>query len=339
MLYSINGLTKTYHNRTVLDIPSLHIERGGIHALLGPNGAGKTTLLNILGFLESPSTGDIVYESKVVQFYESYLQDLRKTVVLIDQQPILFSTSVYKNVEFGLKVRKIPKKDRPGIVKEALDLVGMEQFLNAPANTLSSGETQRVAIAQALAVLPNVLLCDEPTSSVDIENQVKILNILKQINKDKKITVIFTTHDRFQAAFLAQHTLFLDHGQLTTAGYENRYTAFLTQKDNQQIHCRIQDSIDLLIPLHQIGSNTGKAQVMIDPEKVSLCHRDDISMNSACWEGRVVQITDEKDNIRIIIDLGVWISMVMLRSTYQKSYLLVGERVYIQIPPSSIRIV
>jgi tungstate transport system ATP-binding protein len=202
----------------------LEIEKGWIYALLGPNGAGKTTLLNIFGFLESPTTGNIFYRSRPVQFSESYLQPLRKAVVIVEQHPILFTTTVYKNLEFGLKIRRIPTKERDHIIEESLDLVGMRHFAQAPAHQLSGGETQRVAIARALAVNPEVLLCDEPTSSVDTENQVAITNILKQINDLKKITVIFTTHDRFQVTSLAHYTLFLDHGKLASDSSENFFS-------------------------------------------------------------------------------------------------------------------
>jgi len=225
MVYEISQLTKVYGNRTVLDIPLIKIEKGSIYALLGPNGAGKTTLLNILGLLEPPTTGNIIYQSQPVQFSEQYLQPLRKVIVMVEQHPILFTTTVYKNLEFGLKIRRIPKKERDLIIEESLDMVGMRHFIQAPAHQLSGGETQRVAIARALAVNPQVLLCDEPTSSVDAENQVAIINILRQINGIKKITILFTTHDRFQVTSLAHHILFLDHGKLSIDNGDNLFTA------------------------------------------------------------------------------------------------------------------
>ena len=214
MLYQISELTKVYETRTVLDIPALEIEIGRIYALLGHNGAGKTTLLNIIGFLDLPTTGTIHYKRQPVRFAESHLRSLRKSVVVVEQNPIMFTTTVYKNLEFGLKVRRIPKQARDRIITESLDLVGMRHMAQAPAHRLSGGETQRVAIARALAVNPEVLLCDEPTASVDAENQVAIINILRQVNDLKNITIVFTTHDRYQVASLAQHILFLNHGKL-----------------------------------------------------------------------------------------------------------------------------
>ncbi|OEU64773.1 MAG: hypothetical protein BBJ57_07930 [Desulfobacterales bacterium PC51MH44] len=221
MLYALSKITRKYGSRTVLDIPLMEIEKGKIYALLGPNGAGKSTLLNILGFLEVPTTGDMLYRSETVNFSESSLQNLRREVVMIDQHPILFTSTVYKNVEFGLKIRRIPQKKRKIIIEETLDLVGMSNFIQAQAHKLSGGETQRVALARALAVSPEVLLCDEPTSNLDVENQAAIINTLKQINEQRKITIMFTTHYMYQVSSLAHHTFFLDHGKLTTEIHGN----------------------------------------------------------------------------------------------------------------------
>ena len=213
-LYRLSQLTKTYRNRMVLDIPFLEIEGGRIYALMGPNGAGKTTLLNILGFLDAPGSGSVHFCSHPVQFTEPALQALRKAVVMVDQHPILFTTTVYKNLEFGLKVRKIAKKERARMITESLEMVGMQDFAQAPAHRLSGGETQRVALARAFAAAPKVLLCDEPTANVDEENQAIIIRILKQINELKGISIIFTTHDRTQALSLARQTLILNRGRI-----------------------------------------------------------------------------------------------------------------------------
>ena len=112
MLFRIKNLTKVYGGRKVLDIPELSLEKGKVYGLLGPNGSGKTTLLEILSFLLPPTTGNIVYDSRKVVFSENFLKRLRTEVIMVEQQPILFTTSVYNNVEFGLKVRKKPKEYR-----------------------------------------------------------------------------------------------------------------------------------------------------------------------------------------------------------------------------------
>ena len=176
-LYRLTDVTRVFDDRTVVDIPALSIEAGGRYALLGPNGAGKTTLLDILAFLERPTTGTIAFRSKPVDFSRQRLRRLRQQVVMVAQSPILFTTTVFQNVAFGLKVRKIRGKERRKRVEDALEQVGMAAFSGAMAHRLSGGETQRVALAQALAVSPKVLLCDEPTANVDAEHQAGIMRI------------------------------------------------------------------------------------------------------------------------------------------------------------------
>lgn len=334
MVYTISGITKVYGDRTVLDIPYLEMNKGTIYALLGPNGAGKTTLLNILAFLEAPTTGTLYYRSNPVHFSEPHLQNLRKEVVVVDQHPILFTTTVSKNLEFGLKIRKAPKKEREKTIEESLDLVGMRHFASESAHQLSGGETQRVAIARALAVNPQVLLCDEPTSSVDVENQVTIINILKQINDFKKITILFTTHDRFQVSSLAHHTLYLDHGKLVSGAQENLFTAVLSKKGKNHALCVIQNTTKLTIPTDR----TGKVRVFIDPEEVFLSESEEKGSKNNAQNGRVLQVTEENAHIRIVVDLGIWITLFMSKQKYCQKRPMVGEQVRLTIPPDSVKI-
>jgi len=208
VLYSVRNLKKIYKSRTVLDLPELSFEKGRIYGLMGPNGSGKTTLLHILSFLDAPSSGELFYQNQPVSFTEKALA-LRREVVLVDQHPIMFTSSVYKNVEFGLKIRKIPKSERQKIIEDCLDRVGMREFIHADASRLSGGETQRVAIARALACSPKVMLFDEPTASVDVTHQAVIENIILELRHDRGVDCIFSTHDRFQASKLADEIISL----------------------------------------------------------------------------------------------------------------------------------
>ncbi len=337
MLYLVSQLTKFYGEKNVLDIPRLVIEPGNIYALLGTNGAGKTTLLNILGFLESPTSGSIHYRSQSVRNIESELQRLRKEVILVDQHPILFTTTVYKNLEFGLRIRGIGKNKRARIIDEMLDLVGMQHFAKARAQHLSGGETQRVAIARSLALEPRVFLCDEPTASVDVENQNIIINIIKQINENKKITVLFTTHDRLLAAGLAHHTLVLDHGRLVASVYENVFSGVLGQDSSGNLCCAIHDKISLQIP--QKNLNTGRrVRVVIDPEKIDLMDFDDRARELNSIRGRVIRVMAENSKVRLVVDAGINIALLIPQKKYEQIRPLVGESVGVCIPSEAIQI-
>ena len=336
MIYSITQLIKAYGSRTVLDIPRFEIEREGIYALLGPNGAGKTTFLNILGFIEPPSSGQIAFRSRAVQFSEPELQRLRKEVVILDQQPILFTTTVYKNLEFGLKIRAIPKRQRRRIIDETLELVGMKDFAQAQAHLLSGGETQRVAIARALALSPAVLLCDEPTSSVDVENQSIIGNILKQVADTQKITVLFTTHDRLLAASLASHTLVLNHGKMVPTVYENIFSARLEPNESGTRQCVIGDSVCLNIKRDLLKDKKKQVRVFINPAEILV--GSIASENKALnhLQGRVVQVSAENGRIRVVIDAGILIAMLMPPEKYNQIRPMVGESINVSIPPAAI---
>jgi len=338
MLYLLSQLTKIYESRTVLDIPELEIEEKGIYAMLGPNGAGKTTLINILGFLEPPTSGYLQYCSMPVRYSESELQKLRREVVVVDQHPILFTTTVYKNLEFGLKVRGIRKSKCQRIIEEALELVGMQQYIQAPAHRLSGGETQRVALARALAVSPKVFLCDEPTSSVDIENQHAIIRILKQINQVKKITVLFTTHDRSQAAALAKQTLVLDHGRIIPTQRENIFSADLIATGQNQYKCIIQENITLPISQAHVAGRCGKVRVFIDPDKIEFVRVGEGNFDSNSMQGKVIQVSAENGKIRVVVDSGVWITLFMSQNLYNQTRPLIGEQVNILPTPDSIHL-
>jgi tungstate transport system ATP-binding protein len=295
--------------------------------------------LNILAFLEPPSGGNITYRSKPVRFIESELQALRREVIMVDQFPILFTTTVLKNLEFGLKVRKISKPKRTRIIQEALDLVGMRDFALEQAHKLSGGETQRVALARALALSPKIFLCDEPTSSVDIENQAIILNILKRINREKRMTIVFTTHDRTHAGTIADQTLVLDQGRLIEAGYENIFSAVLDLDSTGETKCIIHPNISLIMASQKINTDIEKVRVFIDPNLIRPLTTAGKESPVNALHGIVCQVMDEHSKIRVVVDSGVRLTLLMTAKTYRDNQIFVGDTIKYYIPPQAIQAV
>ncbi|MCJ7561263.1 ABC transporter ATP-binding protein [Candidatus Bathyarchaeota archaeon] len=161
----LKDVTKVFGNKTVLDGVNLQICEGEILALLGPNGSGKTTLLKILAFIENPTNGEVKFQGETVTLKKTEKTRMQSTLVF--QKTILFDTSVYNNIVYGLKIRKMPKNVRNEEVKRVLKLVKLEGFEKRPAKKLSGGEQQRVAIARALTLKTKLLLLDEPTANLD----------------------------------------------------------------------------------------------------------------------------------------------------------------------------
>src|SRR4030042_7032110 len=161
----LKDVTKAYGAKIVLDAINLQIHEGEILALLGPNGSGKTTILKILAFIENPTSGEVQFQAETVTPKNTEKVRMRSTLVF--QKTTLFNTSVYNNIVYGLKIRKIPKNARDEELKRVLKLVKLEGFGKRPARKLSGGEQQRVAIARALGLKTKLLLLDEPTANMD----------------------------------------------------------------------------------------------------------------------------------------------------------------------------
>jgi tungstate transport system ATP-binding protein len=332
MLYEIENLAKVYDNRNVLDL-SLSLEKGKVTCFLGSNGAGKTTLLEILAFISHPTSGVMRYNGSRVDFGKTDLVGLRKGAVLLQQKPILFSTSVFNNLEFPLKIRNVEKIEREKIVKQLLSLVGIERLGQAGANKLSGGETQRVAIAQALACSPEVILMDEPTTSIDVENQIIIEGIIREINRSRGISVIFTTHDRLQASRLADNVLFLHEGRLSRSINENIFGGAI-EKDMGNIFCVIMNGLKIPVKTEK----TGLARISIDPAGVKIFKVKDYAESGYKVKGKVIQLTDEKEYIRALVDIGVPLNIIIERNDYKADLHGIGEEVLLAFAPEKIEV-
>ncbi len=339
-LYSLRAVVQRYNGRVVLDIDRLDLEAGRIHALLGPNGAGKTTLLNILAFLETPASGTMTFCGELVEPSPQRLLQLRRQVVLVDQHPIMFSATVSSNIEFGLKIRKVDPTVRRRKVDEALETVGLSRYKSAAAHELSGGETQRLALARALALSPMVLLCDEPTASVDAENQAIIVGLLQQINREQGTTIVFTTHDRLQAAALAQHTLVLESGRLAEVAYENSFACTFrrnNQEHNAPLHCILHGAVDIALPAPTSGRLLGPSgRLHINPEKITLCRPDAPPESGQDIVGTVVLAMAEGDKIRVVVNIGVLLAALMDRASYQQCAPQIGATVRVRFAADAI---
>ncbi|NNK13633.1 MAG: ATP-binding cassette domain-containing protein [Desulfofustis sp.] len=310
MLYELNKVTRTFGDRIVLEIDSLSFEARKIYALIGPNGAGKTTLLNQLAFLDQPSSGQLQFKSSAVVYDHSSLTRLRRNVVLVDQSPILFSGSVWRNIEFGLKVRKIPKKERTRRILQALERVTMADFAHRDVHGLSGGEVKRVALARALALEPEVLLCDEPTANVDREHQEIILKILFHANSVRHTTIIFSTHYLSQSRQLAHHTMLLQNGRLSKNLEENIFQLRVVRR-SEELKCRFADHLISFSDPDGLARENGLVRVHINPEQIHLRALDEGEIPEAWIAGTIVSLAKENGKIRIVVDIGQKLQLLM----------------------------
>ncbi len=333
-LFTAENLRMLLGDRRVLDLPQLSIPAERTVALLGPNGAGKTTLLHILGFLLRPSGGRIWYRSEAVRYADRALRALRRRIILVEQHPIMFSTSVARNVEFGLKVRGMDARTRRRRVEQSLERVGLRGLASAHGRQISGGETQRVAIARALACEPEVLLLDEPTANVDIENRLAIEEIITTLRDTRGLSVIFCTHDHLQAARLAQEKINLFNGCLDQRHYENIFSGrcVVTPAGPQ---CVINGKLRLPIP----PTEQQRVRIIVDPRGLRLRPASATVADGNVLTGRVVQLYEEGRWIRVVVSAGLPLAVLMRPDDYQRVPLRIGDAVHLDCPPDAISLV
>jgi ABC-type sulfate/molybdate transport systems ATPase subunit len=210
-LYQLSQLQFSYSKKIILKIDQLDITAGDITALLGDNGAGKSTLLSLLAFLENPQQGRILFQNKEVN-HASRLS-FRKRVALVAQKPYLLKGTVLDNLLLGLKFRSISSTLAKQHAFDALDLVGISDFSDRHIKELSGGEAQKVALARALALQPDVLLLDEPFSHLDQESIKQLSQLIIDFSDNKQRSVVFSAHDKPQATALANQIITLSNGK------------------------------------------------------------------------------------------------------------------------------
>lgn len=225
-LLEVRDLRKSIGPAKILKGIDLTVERGEILGLIGPTGSGKTTLLRLINLLDEPSTGSILFDGREVSGKpESELLFARRKMAMVFQKPIMFKASVEDNVSYGLRMRgradatdavggKMSVSDR---VEESLAAVGLSGYRSRDANTLSGGETQRIALARALILQPELLLLDEPTANLDPGSAASIDNLLQRL-AGSRTAVILATHNMQQCRKLAGRVAVLQAGRLVAVG-------------------------------------------------------------------------------------------------------------------------
>ena len=213
-LYRLHNLQKSYGSNFTLHVQQLDVRRGEVLGLLGPTGAGKSTLLLLLGGLENPTGGEIRFDDSPFVSTDLPLPT-RRRITLVHQRPVLLSGSVWLNVEYGLRLRG--SRDRSRKVKGVLDRLGLTKIASQSSQTLSGGQTQLVALARALVIEPEVLLLDEPTAQLDPAHVTLVEETIRQVQQDRRMTIIWATHHLFQARRVAVRTALLLNGQLVEA--------------------------------------------------------------------------------------------------------------------------
>ncbi|MBS4190639.1 ATP-binding cassette domain-containing protein [Bacillus sp. FJAT-49705] len=217
-LIHLDHIQYTSKERTILSVPELSIFHGEILGVMGPNGAGKSTLVKILSCLQAPTSGKIFYNGVEVPAGNVSLEQRRKWAVVL-QQTLIFDTTVFQNVAAGLKIRKVPKAMIKEKVEYWLEKFGISHLAKKNAHQLSGGEAQRVNLARALILEPEVLYLDEPFSALDYPTKVRLIRDFSSILKETSTTTVFVSHDISEVKFLTDRLAILKLGEIIQLGF------------------------------------------------------------------------------------------------------------------------
>ena len=223
-VFELTNVSKTYKNDgkefTALKDVSLEVHEGEIFGIIGMSGAGKSTLVRTLNRLEEVTSGSVrFYDEDLAGLKPKQLREVRHSISMIFQGfNLVNQRTVISNVEQPLKIAGIPRKERREKARQMLEIVGLLDKKDVFPARLSGGQKQRVAIARALAADPKVLLCDEATSALDPKITGEILDLLKQINQERKLTIVIITHEMAVVEKICDRVAIIDDGNLAEIG-------------------------------------------------------------------------------------------------------------------------
>lgn len=322
-LIELKNVSKIYYkkdniNYTVLSDVNFSVKRGECFTIIGPNGSGKTTLLRIIGLLERPTQGKIVYNGKnISNLIKKEIVDYRRKFAFVRQKPVVLNTTVANNIAYGLKIRGINKDEIIAKVKEIIDLVGIRGLANKNARSLSGGEIQRVAIGMNFVLSPEIYLLDEVSANLDPRNSILLDEFITKIKQDKEKTIILSTHDPLEAIKLADRIGVLNNGKFSQIGTPNEI--FTSPKDEFTAHFvgyeNIFDGVaqfDHNSGLNRLNINDltitastqkeGEVKVCIRPESIAIAKEPpkNVSFRNS-FKGKIKEIRDLGNICHVIV--------------------------------------
>lgn len=347
----LKDITKAYDNKIVLDAINLQIQEGEILALLGPNGSGKTTILKILAFIENPTSGEVEFQGRKVNF--KHTEKVRLQSTLVFQKTMHFSTSVYNNIAYGLKIRKVSKERRDREVKKVLKLVRLEGYEKRNAKKLSGGEQQRVAIARALILRTKLLLLDEPTANLDPKNAGILEEVIDTVNRENKTTIVMATHNMFQAKKLPHRIALIDEGKITEVGTPVKVFGKISK--NLASFAALDNTFTGIANLTGAGTSIvtvgngvqietteqkrGATVVFISPQDIILSRTAVDSSARNVFKGKITEIRDLDSLIKLKVNIGKLFTVQITKRSFKEMGLNLNAEVFITFKASNVQVI
>ena len=354
-ILEIRDLTIQRGKRQVLQVEQLAIQAGEVLAVIGPNGAGKSTLLLALAGLLHPEHGEIRFHGRAICGKENLA--FRRCTGLVLQDPLLLDASVFDNVAAGLRFRRLPRSIVAGRVEEWLERLGIRALRSRRARHISGGEAQRVSLARAFALQPEVLLLDEPFSALDAPTRLRLQQDLQRLLADTRITAVFITHDLDEAMLLGQRVAVLLDGQIRQVGEPQ---AVFNAPADEEVAAFV--GVETVIPGRVLASLDGQAIVeayglrleavgdyptgrrvlfCLRPEDVTLFPAGAAPHSSAHnrLSGSITRMAAQGPLVRVEVDCGFALMAIVTRASAREMGLAEGETVTATFKATAVHLI
>jgi len=334
---TIENLSNSWPNFSLRNI-NLAVSEGSYFVLLGPTGSGKTLLLEAIAGAYTPSEGRIIVAGEDV----SRLPPEKRKTSYAPQNYLLFENmTVRRNIEYGLHAKGIEEQARQKRSKHLLEMLGISHLVDRFPKNLSGGEKQRVSLARALAVEPRAVLLDEPLSAVDAETKNTIIEYLRRVHTETGVTVIHVTHDRLEAAALADRIGVIRDGEIREVGSPLEFTQKAYSRtdnvfgsDNLISGNVIRKEVDLALidvgagkTIEAITDRTGRVMLHVKPENIVISKHGVESSARNRFGGTIAEVTDLGATVRVRISGEIPITAIVTRRSFFEMELNIGSKV------------
>ena len=330
------GVRHEYDGRVVLDLERFAVAPGAAVAVVGPNGSGKSTLLRLLALLERPTAGQVLLDGTVVTPGGA----ARRHVTLVEQRPILFRATVRENLEFGLQVRGITRAEVNRRIENVAGRLAITPLLGRRRHELSDGEVQRVAVARALAVEPDVLLLDEPASSADRAAALTLYRTLAEERARRPLAVCLASHQLEDAYRWADDVRALADGRLSPVTPENLFRVDLTTAESGDLKRACVGTVEIAAMTDKIGP----AILAVPPTDIFVSREPLASSARNTFQGRVTSLARRGPGggggggVHVTADVGVELIAVVTEEAVRDLALAPGSPVVFSFKASAVRV-
>lgn len=356
LLVTVRDLVVRRESSKVLEVPFLEIRRGEVLSIIGPNGAGKSTLLHVLALLQASTSGEICFAGRRVSRDDDMVK-LRRRMAVVFQEALLLDTSVKENVASGLRIRGVRSRDADERAAHWMKRFGVDALASRSARKLSGGEAQRVSLARAFALDPELLLLDEPFSALDAPTRFALFEDFERVLHETLVTTVFVTHDRTEAMRLGDRIVVMMGGKVAQAGEpEDVFSA--PADENVAAFVGIENLIpgqvvEQLEGLALISVRGGFAEVVSDIDagrKVLACLRPedvvvgpvpaDLPTSSARnkLRGQIRRLAPMGSQVRVVVDCGFPLVALITRRSSEELGFGEGMEVLVSFKASSVHL-